>query len=148
MICDKFTLKGTPTFKLYDEFGVLKHEFTKPNLIVVTGREWIVKRLSSSADSLMSHIAIGSSNTTVGAGNTALGTETGRVAMVTFGGVQTGPNILYTANLGPGVGTGTVAEAGVFNAASGGIMLSRVSFTAFTKAPLDTMYVQWLFTQG
>lgn len=148
MICDKFTLKGTPTFKLYDEFGVLKHEFTKPNLIVVTGREWIVKRLSSNVDSLMSHIAIGSNAIAAATGNSTLGTETGRVAMTTFGGVQTGPNILYTATLGPGVGTGTVAEAGVFNAASGGIMLSRVAFTAFTKTALDTMYVEWLFTQG
>lgn len=148
MICDKFTLKGTPTFRLYDEHGVLKHEFTKPNLIVLSGREWIVKRLSSSADSLMSHIAIGSNSITAATGNASLLAETGRVAMSTFGGVQTGPNILYTATLGPGVGTGTVAEAGVFNAASGGIMLSRVAFTAFTKTALDTMYVEWLFTQG
>lgn len=147
MFKEEIKLRGTPTFKLYDSDGQLKYSFTKNNLIVDTGNAWIVSRLAGSGNAVMSHIGVGSSTDIPASANTTLGTQVVRVAMTVAGGTVAGAIITYNATLGPGVGTGTLSEAGVFNASTAGTMLSRVSFTPFTKAAGDTLVIEWVFSQ-
>jgi hypothetical protein len=89
-------------------------------------------------------IAVGTNGTTVTVGDTSLGTEIARVAATaaTSGNVTT-----FTATFPAGVGTGTWQEAGLFNAANGGVMLSRVVFAAEDKLAGDSKIVTWAITQ-
>jgi len=148
MITEQIKIVGTPTFKLYDADGNLKHEFTKKNMIVATGINWIVSRLKSNTAATMTHIAIGGNATAPSLGNTALLSEISRQIMTPAGGTLSGQSIIYNAAFPPGVGTGLISEAGVFNSNTGGTMMSRVAFPTFTKAAADTLTIEWAFTQG
>lgn len=142
MIKETVNPKGTPTFTLTNEFGEVKLKFTIPNLIVLSGKNWMVSRFAGTPN-VMSHIAVGSGVAPAALADTTLGTEIGRVAMLVAGGVVTNSTIFFSATFGPGVSTGTIGEAGIFNAASGGIMLSRVVVTPFVKSALDTLTIEW-----
>ena len=50
------------------------------NLVVTAGKNYVADRMKNNS-SVMSHMAIGSGTTAAAAGNTALGTELGRVAL-------------------------------------------------------------------
>jgi len=98
------------------------------------GLEWLVKRGFDNVGSnaVSGHVAIGSGNTTPSAADSALVSETARVAL-TFAYVSPGV-CTVEATFGAGVGTGTVAEIGVFVGASTGILVGRCLVGPFTKA--------------
>lgn len=143
MISENIKVIGIPTFVLYDENMEVKQKFTVQNLIVSGGKNLLAARLSSNATATISHIGIGSSPTAASAGQTALLSPIVRVATTISGGTVSGPTVSYSATYGPGVGTGSIAEAGLFNAASAGIMLSRVAVVEFTKSAGDTLTISW-----
>ena len=129
--------------------GKVKDTREKKNLIVTTGlnflREFILDSVTPTAAARMGWIAIGSDATAVAAGNTALGTQLAREAVETYTAGGTGVASIDNT-FGAGVGTGTVAEAGVFNASSGGTMLNRVTFAAVTKGAGDSLKVTFTLT--
>ena len=95
----------------------------------------------------MSHMAIGSGSTNpTDPAQTALATELGRVALGVAGGSPSANVVTYTGTFGAGVGTGSVTEAGIFNASSAGTMLCRVVFGVVTKGASDTMAITWTVT--
>lgn len=99
------------------------------------GLEWLVKRGFDNAGgphAVAGHMAIGSGNTTPSAADVALVSETARVAC-TFTYVSPGVCVVE-ATFGAGVGTGTVAEVGVFVGNAGGILVGRALVGPFTKA--------------
>lgn len=114
------------------------------NLVVTTGLNYIVSRMKDATATAMSHMAIGSGSTAAAAGNTALGTELGRVTL-TSSTVSTN-TIQYVASFPAGTGTGTVYEAGILNAASAGTLLCRTVFGLVTKDAGDSMTVTWTIT--
>jgi hypothetical protein len=134
---------GEVSIKIFDAAGKLKEKIFVPNLVVQSGREWIVSRMGSST-TLMSHIAIGDDATATSTSQTALISEIGRAALE--------PNtvnaniITYTSVFLPGVGTGTVVEAGIFNDVTAGEMLCRTVFGVVTKDAADTMTISWSIT--
>lgn len=146
MISDKIKVLGTPTFTLFDENMNIKQQLTIDNLVVTTGKQLIAQRLSNNSSAVPSHLAIGSGVTATNNNTTALTTEIARIAFSIAGGTVVGSAITYAATFGPGVGTGTIAEAGLFNSNSGGVMLSRVSFPSFNKSALDTFIVSWVIS--
>ena len=73
--------KGRLTLELFDEFGNLKETQEIKNVVVNNGLNYIASRMKDATATAMSHMAIGSDNTAAAAGNTALGTELGRVAL-------------------------------------------------------------------
>jgi hypothetical protein len=78
------------------------------------------------------------------AGDTALQSELGRVALTsatTAAAVTT-----YVASFPAGTATGAVTEAGVLNAASGGILLCRTVFAVVNKGVNDAMSITWAIT--
>ena len=105
------------------------------NLVLTdAGLQWLVKRAFDNVGShaVAGHMAIGSGNTAPSTGDTALVSETARVAL-TFTYVSPGICVVE-ATFGAGVGTGTVAEAGVFVGSSGGTLVGRALVGPFTKA--------------
>jgi hypothetical protein len=132
---------GRLIITLRDEQGVVKDTREINNLVVTTGLSHIASRIAGNSVSAMSHMAVGTGTTAVAASNTALVTETARIPLA-----STTPgtaNIVYVANFGPGVGTGALTEAGLFNNSSGGILLCRTVFPAFNKLSDDTMTINW-----
>ena len=114
------------------------------NLVVTTGLNYIVSRMKDTTQTAMSHMAIGSGSTAASAGNTALGTELGRVALTSTT-VSTN-TIQYVASFPAGTGTGTVYEAGIFNASSAGTLLCRTVFGIVTKDAGDSLAITWTIT--
>jgi hypothetical protein len=57
--------------------------------------------------------------------------------------VRTGNYIEYICDWVAGVGTGTISEAGIFNNAVGGTMLSRIAFPPINKLADDSLSINW-----
>lgn len=142
---DIIGIKGKLTITLYDEQGVIKEQFTVPNLIVDVGKNFIASRMLGTSAAVMSHMAVGTSNTGSTDGTkTALVTEVGRVALTSS--TNTDNENEYIATFSAGTGTGTLVEAGIFNAGSSGTMLCRTTFPAITKGASDTLTINWIIT--
>lgn len=140
--------KGEVTLALHDEFGRLKCTHTR-NLLVAVGKAFITSLMIGTTPAVMSHMAVGSGTTEAVVGDTTLQTELGRVVLTS--GVQvttttTSDAVEYTATFPAGVGTGSLTEAGLFNAASGGTLLARTVFGVITKGALDSLTVTWKIT--
>lgn len=145
MITEKIHVKGTPTFTLINERGVVVNKFTAPNIITSSGRNYIASRMSfASTTPVMNWIAIGTGGTPTLFADYKLNTEIARVAMSS---VTNDQNIInYSASFGPGVGTGVIQEAGTFNSATVDVgIVSRIVFPPFTKAAGDTIIVDWAY---
>ena len=113
----------------------------RPNLVTNAGKNLAASLLNGSGNAL-SHVAVGSDNTTPALTDTALtGTEHERVA----GSIAVSTNeITITASFGSGIGSNvTAGEFGIFNASSGGDMFSRLVTPSFTIASTDTVALTW-----
>ena len=121
-INDQLQLKGHLQIHLNDE---LVRDVD--NLVVTTGKNLVASRLVGTTPAVMSHMAIGSGTTAAAAGNTALGTELGRVSLTS--GSASSAVVTYVATFAAGTGTGAVTEAGLLNASSSGTMLARTVFS-------------------
>ncbi len=124
--------------------GKVKEEREFKNLVVTVGKNFVASRMVGTSAAVMSHMAIGSSSTPAAAGDTALGSELGRVALA---GASAATNVVtYTATFPAGTGTGAVVEAGIFNAAVAGTMLCRTVFAVVNKGVDDAMSITWTVT--
>lgn len=137
---------GQLSVKLVSGNGQVKENFVVPNLVVTVGKEFIAARMKDGGPVEMSHMAIGSDNTTPVAANTGLGNELGRVALQTAGGSVSGAVVTYEATFPAGTGTGAVQEAGIFNANTAGTMLCRTVFGVVNKGADDTLSITWTVT--
>ena len=141
----KLNAKGTLNVSLYGPDGVLKEERNITNVVVDDGLDWIAARLyDTGIPDEMSHMAIGSDSTAAASGDTALGTELGRVALTST--TVTNSSVQYIGDFPAGTGTGAVVEAGVLNANSGGTMLCRTTFAVVNKGAADTLKITWTVT--
>lgn len=142
------------TIKLTGKLDICKSDASQnivssihvPNLVVTTGKEHVASRVASNTPDIISHMAIGSGLNVPALVNTVLGNELDRVALVST--TVTGTNIVYTATFGPGIGTGSVTEAGLFNDATAGDLLCRTTFPVITKGPSETIAISWTITVG
>ncbi len=124
--------------------GKVKEEREFKNLVVTVGKNFVASRMVGTSAAVMSHMAIGSDNTPAAAGDTALGSELGRVALA---GASAATNVVtYTATFPAGTGTGAVVEAGIFNAGVAGTMLCRTVFAVVNKGVDDAMSITWTVT--
>jgi hypothetical protein len=124
--------------------GSIKEDRLFKNLVVTTGKNFVASRMVGTASAVMSHMAIGSGTTAAAAGDTALESELGRVALA--GGSASGAVATYTATFPAGTGTGAVTEAGIFNDPTAGTMLCRTVFAVVNKGADDAMSVTWTVT--
>ena len=114
------------------------------NLVVTDGKEYVASRMKDASATAMSHMAIGSGSTAAAAGNSALGSELGRVALTST--AVSGAVVTYTATFAAGTGTGAVTEAGILNASSSGTLLCRTVFSVVNKGTSDSMTITWTVT--
>ena len=115
------------------------------NLVVTLGKNFIASRMNGTTPAVMPHMAVGTSGTAAALGDSALGGEVGRVALTPS---VTNNVVSYSGVFGPGVGTGALQEAGIFNASSAGTLLARSTFPVLNKAAGDTVTIAWSVTIG
>jgi len=142
MINDGFNLKGKVEVRLNDE---VVREID--NLVVTTGKGFVAASMlktTSNSPAAMTHMAIGSNTTNPAAGDTALGTELGRVALTSA--AVSGAVVTYVATFAAGTGTGAVVEAGILNASSGGTLLCHTEFDVVNKGSADAITITWTVT--
>lgn len=142
----KIKITGELSIQKFDEKNNLVEQVNVPNLVVTTGKEHIAQRIAGNSETIMSHMAIGQGVATPALTNVALVNELAREALVLT--TVTSTDITYTATFGAGVGTGSITEAGIFNAASAGDMLCRTTFPAIAKTASDTIAISWTITVG
>ena len=137
--------KGELHIVLRDEAGNVTQEVTVPNLVVDTGLNYIASRMVGTSKSVMSHMAVGSSNTAAASGNTNVGSILGSRKALTSS-TATLNAVEYVATFAAGEGTGAVVEAGIFNASTSGDMLCRTVFDVINKGAADSMTITWTVT--
>ena len=138
MITDDLKLTGALTIALNDEI-VQETE----NLVVTAGKNWVADRMNN-ANTVMTHMAVGTGTTVAAAGNTALVTETDRNALTST--TVTANAVAYVATWAAGDATAALTEAGIFDAASSGDMLARTVFSVVNKGAADSMTITWTIT--
>ena len=143
MFNDQLKVTGDVVVEITGPDGSVKDRREIKNLVVTTGKEFIAARMVG-VPTAMSHMAIGAGTTAAAAGDTALGSELGRIALASA--TSTGAVVTYTASFPAGTGTGAVTEAGTLNAASGGTLLCRTVFSVVNKGVDDAMSITWAIT--
>lgn len=141
---DLLTARGQVHLVLTGPDGAVKDERHLKNMVVTAGLAFIANRMVETVANLMSHMALGSGTVAPALANAALGAELGRAPIATASSL--GPVATYTATFNPGVATGAVTEAGIFNSDTVGTMLNRVTFPVVNKGAGDTLAVSWTVT--
>ena len=144
MINDTVKMKGELRLTLTNPTGNITQEVVVPNLVVTTGKNYIASRIKDASATAMSHMAIGTGSTAAAAGNTALGSEAGRVALTST--TVTNNAVAYGATFPAGTGTGEITEAGILNSSSSGTLLCRTVFSVINKGAADTLGITWTVT--
>ena len=144
MFTELVNVKGNLEVILLDENGHQKDYRKVNNLVVAVGKQVIAARLLGNTLAVMSHMAVGSDATAAATGQTALGTELGRVV---FDSTARAANVnTYIATFPAGTGTGALTEAAILNAAATGNMLCRTTFSVVNKAAADVVVITWNVT--
>ena len=138
MITDDLKLTGALTIALNDEI-VQETE----NLVVTAGKNWVADRMNN-ANTVMTHMAVGTGTTEALAAQTALVTETDRNTLTST--TVTNNAVAYVATWAAGDATAAITEAGIFDAASSGDMLARSKFDVVNKGSADSMTITWTIT--
>jgi hypothetical protein len=149
MLDDALTITGRVQLELLDESGLLKQQVEVDNLVVDIGKALIAGRMPATQTMAAPvSMSVGTGAVAVSGANTNLQAELARIALTSTNVV--GAVITYAASFGPGVGTGALVEAGIFNlpALNAGNMLARVVFAVINKAAGDTLNVSWTVTIG
>ncbi len=141
---DGLKLRGDVALVLRDKDGNVKDERNIKNLIVDSGLNFICDRMKND-ETAMTHMALGSGSTAAAAGDTSLGSQLGSREALDSDTVSSN-TITYTSSFEAGDATGSVTEAGIFNAASGGTMLCRTVFAVSYKGADDSLSVTWTIT--
>jgi len=146
MINDKLDITGKVSLRLYDKDGALKEKRDIENLVVTAGKGFISNRMVGASPAVMSHMALGSGATAPALGNTALESLLGTREILDASSNPASGVVIYSSSFEAGDATGAVTEAGIFNAASGGTMLCRTTFSTVNKSASDTLAVSWVIT--
>ena len=148
MIDESMQLHGAMTLIVQRANGDTETIY-QDNLIVNVGFDFIADAIGKSASrpSVMGYIALGTGTTAAAATQSALVTEIDRNA-ATYAHTAGTKTFTFTADFLAGDATGAITEAGVFNAASDGIMFDRVVFPVVNKGADDSLTAVFTFTMS
>lgn len=141
MINDTITVTGKIVAVLTDKNGSEKYKFSKDNLVVQVGKNFLATAITNNSTSPFGYMALGGGTAAPNTADTALQSEIARQALQSSSTI--GSSTTMIGYFGPGIGTGTLTEAGIFNASSSGTMLSRIVFGAVSKTPTDSLTITW-----
>ncbi len=149
MLNEHIKAEGNVFFELRNEFGEVKEAFNT-NLIVNTGLSYITSRILGDLTPPITHMALGTGTTAASIANTTLENPLGTRSIISAS-TQVATNIpndsvQYTCNFAPGIATGGITEAGLFNDETAGIMVARTVFPVINKGPLDVLAIVWKIT--
>jgi hypothetical protein len=148
MTNDSINALGELILTLTDAHGNVKVQKAH-NLVVATGLSFITSRMLGVDLVPVSHVAIGTDSTAPVKPQTTLVAEAGRAVLTSATQVTratSNDSVQYTATFAAGVGTGAIVEAGLFNDATAGTMVSRTIFAVINKGPDDTLAITWKIT--
>ena len=143
---DVVPVAGVVTITARHASGLVTRE-TVRNTITFAGLNLIRDLLRNASSARLTHFAVGTSDTSPAATQTALGSEEWRDAIT-----QTQvTNAAFTERLYvPGAQANGVSltEVGLFTAASDGIMFSRATYSPITKTTALAITFAWAITLG
>jgi len=142
---------GNLKVELRDEHGLVKAMREIDNVFTDAGDAHVADQMESSPDEdAMSHMAVGTSTTTLTAGDTTLGGETDRNALTSFtqGAGGDDNKVVYVGDWAAGDATAAITEAGIFNSSTAGTMLCASTFSVINKGASDTLQISWTVTFG
>jgi hypothetical protein len=141
MIGERLGLRGHLACVLLDEDGRIKVEWETDNVVTTAGKNGLADQiLAAPTLGKPTHMALGTGTPTA----TALQTELDRNALTSK--TRSNAVITFACTWAAGDATGTLTEAGVFDAASAGNMWCSASYAAKVKAAADTLAATWTFT--
>lgn len=140
-------LIGEVETRLYSRKGLLRSYRKSKNLTVTSGYQNVCDQMgkTSGQPAGFGYCAVGGGTNTPALSDTGLISELGRVT----GGYERTADTVWTndATFGPGTGSGTIYESGLFNNTfPAGVMLCRQTFGAITKGASDTLVVTWQYS--
>lgn len=144
MLKDSVTVTTKVVLELIDQDGNVVARREKSNKVVSAGLALLASRISGSGNAL-THVGIGSGSTAPALGDTDLQTPLARRAFDSAGSVV-GSTVTFYTTIPAGTGTGTVTEAGLFNAAAAGTMFSRLVIDPVVKTAAMALVVSWAVT--
>jgi hypothetical protein len=130
---------------MLDETGREVWRHTGHNVITTVGRDKLFETAAPKHPKDFCYLAIGSGVNVPVVGDVALQTELARSA-VPIVPVWAGHVLTFTETFGPGVGTGNICEAGLFDATPAGTLLSRVACASTPKLAGNTLIVTYQLT--
>lgn len=129
--------------KFFNAKGELVRE--EKNLVVNSGLNVIMARLIGTSKNSLSHMGIGTGTTAALAADTAL--EIQKATRLAASSITVTANAVEIVATFPGsTHAGAITEAGLFNAASLGEMISRVVFAPYTLGASDALTITWTLT--
>lgn len=139
----KEKLKVVGTLQFFNGKGELVRE--EKNLVVNAGLNVIAERLAGVTKGPVSHMGIGTGTTAANAANVALEIQKAtRMAANSI--VVTANAIVITAVFAGSTHAGAITEAGLFNAATLGELISRVVFAPYNLGSSDALTITWTIT--
>ena len=148
---DRFGLTGEVEILVFDKDGKLKKRIVSKNLITNIGYAQVAGLINGVVTTPFKYVAVGDGSTTSpgtctapSASDTALGHEVAR-ALATTGRTTTtvtndtatwSATFNFTASY-------SLCEAGIFDASSGGNILSRVTYAVINIASGDSLVINW-----
>lgn len=130
---------------LRDKDGKVKKQGIHTNQIQTYMKTHVADMLADQGENEMSHMGIGT-GTGQGVGDSALATQTTRQALDNSTPSHSGAVVTYHRTFAAGEGTGTITEAGVFNASSGGDMGLYNDSLSYAKGASDSLELTWTLT--
>lgn len=145
-LSDSIKMSGKVKVQTF-ESGDLINEINFPNIVTTVGKGYIASRIANSSAAVMSHMAIGSSQSIQTLNDTFVIQETLRSSVFSI--VVTASEIEYVALFAPPVGSSrSISEAGILNAASAGTLLCRTTFPPITQTTSQTIAITWVVSVG
>lgn len=142
---DETKTEDNVKIELFGPDGEKKDEQTTHNLVTTVGKNGVADQLLASPTiNKPSHMAIGTGTSGPAAGDTALGTELDRNALTSK--TRSTNVVTMVGDWAAGDGTGTITEAGIFDASSSGNLYVRAVFGAISKSASDTLRITWSLT--
>ena len=138
MINDGLKLTGALTIALNDEVV----QETK-NLVVTAGKNWVADRMND-ANTVMTHMAVGTGTTEALVTQTALVTENDRNALTST--TVTANAIAYVATWAAGDATAAITEAGIFLLDNNTTMINANTLNTIDFSAADSMTITWTIT--
>jgi len=144
---DTVNLRGFIELALYDANRCEVERIKAPvewrevnNTIVTSGRRWVLQQIASSQS--ISYMAVGTGTNAPATSDSALQSESTRLAIGTFTTsnlTSNPPSWLAAISLATNQGNTTLGEVGLFNSSSGGTMLGRATFSTINKTTSNTL---------